>query len=299
VLPISSRSPWYAGYLPPSLTQIAQRFETHDAALFLGGRGMRTTLYSAASLPQRTAWIGADASVQASNGEFELASIADIGRSLAAIVQRLPVRETAAPTVSVRTALELPAAHATALHPTRAVASLLERFNDAIWFDESGLSTSDVRQWMALAAGEYLINGSGGIGWGLAASVGGAIGNPGRQIVAAIGDGSALYASEALWSAAHHQTKNMLLVVFANRRYATLNAAAERLAGGALQSFTIEPPVLDFSGLATLYGWQYARARSDSELGHFLSAFKPGAANTLLELVLDPELQPVTAARHF
>ena len=53
----------------------------------------------------------------------------------------------------------------------------------------------------------------------------------------------------------------MLLVVFANRRYATLNEAAGRLAGGALESFTIEPPVLDFSGLAKLYGWKYASAR--------------------------------------
>ena len=63
-------------------------------------------------------------------------------------------------------------------HPSRAVHALLEAFPDAIWFDESGLSTSDVRQWMNLPAGEYLINGSGGIGWGLAASVGAAIGNP-------------------------------------------------------------------------------------------------------------------------
>ena len=152
---------------------------------------------------------------------------------------------------------------------------------------------------MKLEAGEYLINGSGGIGWGLAASVGGAIGNPTRQIVAAIGDGSALYASEALWTAAHHELKNVLLVVFANRRYATLNEAAGRLSGGALRSFTIEPPVLDFSGLATLYGWQYARARSEAELNGFLSRFESATANTVLELELDPELKPLSAARHF
>ncbi len=134
---------------------------------------------------------------------------------------------------------------------------LLKAFPDAIWFDESGLSTSDVRQWMNLPAGEYLINGSGGIGWGLAASVGAAIGNPDRQVVAIIGDGSALYASEALWTAAHQGTK-LLLVVLSNRRYATLNEAASRLTGKPLDLFTIEPPVIDFSGLATLYDWKYA-----------------------------------------
>ena len=75
---------------------------------------------------------------------------------------------------------------------------------------------------MKLPAGECLINGSGGIGWGLAASVGAALGNPTRQVVAIIGDGSALYASEALCTAAHHRAK-LLLIVLSNRRYSTLN----------------------------------------------------------------------------
>ncbi|MDB5864452.1 MAG: hypothetical protein JWO70_2258 [Betaproteobacteria bacterium] len=299
VLPISAASPWYAGYLPPSLTQISERLADRDALIFVGGRGFRTTLYSAASLPQRKAWLGADASVQASDGEFDLARLADIDGSLRAIAQRLPARERSARSASLRPSLEIPAESSRALHPTRAVAALLERYGDAIWYDESGLSTSDVRQWMKLAAGEYIINGSGGIGWGLPAAVGGAIAHPQRRIVAAIGDGSTLYASEALWSAGRQGTTNMLLVVFANRRYATLNEAASRLAGGALQSFTIEPPVLDFSGLATLYGWRYERAATESELTRFLSQRPAAASNTLLELILDPELKPVTASRHF
>ena len=142
------------------------------------------------------------------------------------------------------------------------------------------------------------INGSGGIGWGLPAAVGGAIAKGDRRIVAAIGDGSALYASESLWTAGHHGTQ-ILLVVFANRRYATLNEAATRLAGGALQSFTIEPPVLDFSGLATLYGWKYASAATQAELDALLARPESLSGNTVLELKLDPRLTPVTASRHF
>ena len=71
-----------------------------------------------------------------------------------------------------------------------------------------------------------------------------------------------------MWSAEHHGT-SMLLVVLSNRRYATLNEAAGRLAGGALDSFTIEPPVIDFSGLAKLYDWRYARASTEKELEGF------------------------------
>ena len=297
VLPIAASSPWYAGYLPPSLKQISERLADYDALLFVGGRGPRTTLYSEGALPQRKAWIGTDSRVQTIDGEFDLAHVADIGASLSAIASLLPGSRSPAETAT-RTPLDLPPARSATLHPTRAVALLLERFANAIWFDESGLSTSDVRQWMKLAAGDYVINGSGGIGWGLPAAVGAAIGRPERPVVAAIGDGSALYASEALWTAGHHGATNMRLVVFANRRYATLNAAAERVADGALHSFTIEPPVLDFSGLAKLHGWNYSSAATEEELKRVLSGGEQ-ASNTLIELKLDPAAQPVTASRHF
>jgi thiamine pyrophosphate-dependent acetolactate synthase large subunit-like protein len=102
-----------------------------------------------------------------------------------------------------------------------------------------------------------------------------------------------------LWTAAHHGT-NMLLVVLSNRRYTTLNEAAERLAGGALDACTLEPPVIDFSGLARLYGWRYAAASSEKELGTFLAKTRGKvSANTLLEIRVDPRVKPVTASRHF
>lgn len=66
------------------------------------------------------------------------------------------------------------------------------------------------------------------------------------------------------------------------------------------QSFTIEPPVLDFSGLARLYDWRYLAASTQTQLHAALG--KLGTAiqqNTLLELKLDAALKPVTASRHF
>ena len=146
---------------------------------------------------------------------------------------------------------------------------------------------------------QYLINGSGGIGWGLPAAVGAALGRPDRTVIAISGDGSSLYASEALWTAENRGTA-MLMIVLSNRRYATLNAAAGKLIGDSLSSFTIEPPILDFSGLAKLYGWQHVRITTERDLGEFLSriGLKP-KRNTLLEIILDPAVKPVTAFRHF
>ncbi len=298
ILPVSAKSPHYAGYLPPSFGQISARLARHDALFFIGGRGLRTTLFSEASLSQSKAWLGDDTSVQPPDGEFSLARIAD---SAAALQQIGKLLKPSAVKLRVpgRSHIALPAAEKKTLHPSRAVHALLERYRDAIWVDESGLSTSDVRQWMELDAGDYLINGSGGIGWGLAASVGTALGRSSRQVVAIVGDGSALYASEALWTAGHHHAR-LLLVVLSNRRYATLNEAASRLADGPLKAFTIEPPVLDFSGLAALYGFQYESVANEDGLGKFLKKTPSRLrSNMLLELKLDPEKKPVTASRHF
>jgi benzoylformate decarboxylase len=300
VLPVASTAACYAGYLPPSMKQIGERLAAHDALFFVGGRGLRTTLYSESELTQRKAWLGHDASVTAPGGEFDIACVADPRGALREVARELQKRSSRSSgrKHSLRSQVELSPPQ-DRLHPTRAVHALLEQFGAALWVDESGLSTSDVRQWMKLAAGDYLINGSGGIRWGLAAAVGAAIGRPERPVVAVIGDGSALYASEALWTAAHHATK-ILLVILSNRRYATLNEAARRLTGGALTSFTIEPPVMDFGGLATLYGWDYAQASSAAQLDLFLGSTRRGITrNTLLDLKLDPALKPVTASRHF
>jgi len=299
VLPIASASPRYAGYLPPSRKQIADRLAQHDVLFFVGGTGLRTTLYSEAKLAQPKLWIGNNADVLAADGEFELATVTDTRTALADIADALKAAAKRTPLRPQRPPMTLPARQAGVFHPSRAIHALLKAFPHAIWVDESGLSTSDVRQWMELNAGEYLINGSGGIGWGLAASVGAAIGNPDRQVVAVIGDGSALYASEALWTAAHHRTK-MLLVILSNRRYATLNEAASRLTGKALDLFTIEPPVIDFSGLAALYRWRYVRAAAETDLTAFLAKTRGRVTqNTLLDIQLDPKVKPVTASRHF
>jgi benzoylformate decarboxylase len=307
VLPVSSRARAYSGYLPPSFAQIAQRLEHHDAMLVLGGRGFRTTLYSDTRIAARKAWIGHGPDVPGFDGGLELACVADTAHAVRAIQDALP-RRARKTTALQRVALRVPHA-GEALHPTRAIDMLLSRYRRSLWIDESGLSTSDVRALMKLPAGEYFINGSGGIGWGVPAAVGAALARRDRQIVALIGDGSALYASEALWTAAHHKTK-MLIVVLSNRRYATLNEAAGRLgtqhdrmkpgAAPGLRSFTIEPPVMDFSGLAQLYGWRHYAAATERELERALARTGDTLTrNTLLELKLDPAVKPVSASRHF
>ena len=87
--------------------------------------------------------------------------------------------------------------------------------DNAILVDE-GLTSS--RQMLALRPHRdrygYHALASGGIGWGLPASVGVSLANPDRPVVCFSGDGSAMYSIQALWTAAHH--KLPLTFVIAN-----------------------------------------------------------------------------------
>jgi benzoylformate decarboxylase len=128
---------------------------------------------------------------------------------------------------------------------------------------------------------------SGGIGWGVPASVGVSMANPARPVVCYSGDGSAMYSIQALWTAAHH--KLPLTVVIANN-------GGYRIIKQRLLAFHgddhyvgmdfADPPV-DFAGMAKSLGVEATRITDAKDLKSTLaSAFRrPGAK--LIEVMVD------------
>ena len=159
---------------------------------------------------------------------------------------------------------------------------------NAIVVDE-GLTSS--RQMLALRPHRdrygYHALASGGIGWGLPASVGVSLANPHRPVVCFSGDGSAMYSIQSLWTAAHH--KLPLNVVIANN-------GGYRIIKQRLLSFHgddhyvgmdfADPPV-DFAGVARSLGCEAIRISDPKALKSTLtSAFsRPGAK--LIEVMVD------------
>src|ERR1700742_2249244 len=128
---------------------------------------------------------------------------------------------------------------------------------------------------------------SGGIGWGLPASVGVSIANPDRPVVCFSGDGSAMYSIQSLWTAAHH--KLPLNVVIANNggyRIIKQRLLAFHGDDNYIGMDFADPPV-DFSGLAKSFGLEAIRIADPKDLKSSLSlAFaRPGAK--LIEVVLN------------
>ena len=160
--------------------------------------------------------------------------------------------------------------------------------DNAILVDE-GLTSS--RQMLALRPHRdrygYHALASGGIGWGLPASVGVSLANPDRPVVCYSGDGSAMYSIQALWTAAHHKLP-LTVVIVNNGGYRIIKQRLLAFHGDDhyVGMDFIDPPV-DFAGIAKSLGLEAMRITEARDLKPALSsAFKrPGAK--LIEVVVD------------
>ena len=95
---------------------------------------------------------------------------------------------------------------------------------------------------------------SGGLGHSLPAAVGVALARPDKKVIALIGDGSAMYAIQALWSAAQLRLP-ITFVILKNRRYAALREFASVFGYRAEDPVAgTELPGLDFVALAAGHG---------------------------------------------
>jgi ABC-type lipoprotein export system ATPase subunit len=125
---------------------------------------------------------------------------------------------------------------------------------------------------------------SGGIGYAMPAAVGISRGAPGRKVIALIGDGSAMYSVQALWSAAE-QKSDISFLILANRKYAALDSFAQVFGMNHVPGTDITG--IDFVKLAESMGVP-ARSvsdvdRLDAELRWSLETRGP----TLVEIVID------------
>jgi benzoylformate decarboxylase len=130
---------------------------------------------------------------------------------------------------------------------------------------------------------------SGGLGFALPGAVGISLAHPGRPVVVAVGDGSAMYGIQALWTAAQQQLP-ITYVVINNGGYRILR---ERLlARGRSRNFVgmeLREPAIDFVSLARGLGLGATRVSDPGALGAALSQSIAGGKPTLIDVVVaDP-----------
>ncbi|MGQ0708890.1 MAG: acetolactate synthase large subunit [Rhodoferax sp.] len=135
----------------------------------------------------------------------------------------------------------------------KAVGHLLPE--NAILIDEAITSGLMLGAMTAGAPRHDLITLTGGaIGQGLPNAIGAAIACPKRPVIALIGDGTAMYTIQALWTMAR-EGLNVTAIIFNNASYSVLNVELERVGaqevGPKAQSqLDLRGPVLNFAQLA-------------------------------------------------
>ena len=127
---------------------------------------------------------------------------------------------------------------------------------------------------------------SGGLGFGLPGAVGISLAQPGRPVVAIIGDGSAMYGVQALWTAAHLKLP-ITYVIANNRSYRILK---ERLVSmRATDRFTgmdLRDPDIDFTGLARSLGVPAERVTDPQGIAPALRAALQAGGPRLIEVMV-------------
>ncbi|CAB3681655.1 Benzoylformate decarboxylase [Achromobacter deleyi] len=125
---------------------------------------------------------------------------------------------------------------------------------------------------------------SGGLGYGMPAAVGVALGKPGKRVVALIGDGSSMYSLQALWSARQHNLPITFLILN-NGRYAALQDFAPVFgfsAGDVVEG--TELPGLDFPALAAGMGCRGMRIDDPHRLRSALTEALTSGEPVLIEV---------------
>jgi benzoylformate decarboxylase len=125
---------------------------------------------------------------------------------------------------------------------------------------------------------------SGGLGYGLPAAVGMALGRPGIRTVCLIGDGSAMYSIQALWTAAQRKLP-LTTVVINNAGYGAMRSFSQVMQVRNVPGLDL--PGIDFVKIAQGLGCNAVRVSKASELA---GALKRGLAHdgtSLIEVIVD------------
>jgi len=148
----------------------------------------------------------------------------------------------------------------TPITPLSLVAAVADAVpDDAVVVDESISSGGGLRDLLKSRdpKGFYGLRG-GGIGWGLPAALGIKLAQPGRPVVALVGDGSAMYTIQSLWTAAHDSIP-VVYVIFNNASYRILKQRTLALKGFSAEddkyvAMDLVNPRLDYVGLGKSMG---------------------------------------------
>jgi len=304
-----SEHPLYLGAFTRSQKQVRAALEDYDLLVCLGADLLRMSVHSPLSpLPEAlpVVHISERDWELGKNYPTELAMRADVKQTLAALLPRLAAARTSqlAGEAKARGAALAPknwsaqrdklrvealmAAETTPIDPRTLMLRIAESIPpDAVVVEEALTSANSLPGVLAVRERQRFYGlASGGLGFGVPGAAGVSLALPGRPVVAVIGDGSALYGIQALWTVAHHRLP-VTYVIANNRSYRILKERLVSFRGSdKFVGMDLRDPEIDYSGLARSMGLAARRVTDPNDIAPALREAVASGAPQLVEVMV-------------
>ena len=302
-----SEHPAFMGALTRNQQQVRDALSPHDLLIFLGTDQLRMSVYSpvdAMPAGARVVQIGERDWELAKNYPVEMAFKADVRETLRALAPALRTRIGPARMAESRRRLDALAGNnwmakrerarqeasgrigALPMDPRVLMMRLTDALpRDAVVVEEALVSGFSLLNFLPLRDTQGFFGlASGGIGFAMAGAVGISLALRDRPVVAIVGDGSAMYSVQALWTAAHLNLP-ITYVIANNRGYRILKERLKSMRGTErFIGMDLREPEIDFVGLAQSLGMPSRRITNPAEVGPALTAAIQNAGPSLLDV---------------
>jgi benzoylformate decarboxylase len=279
------RHPQFAGFLHASPAQLSDALRAHDLVVVIGAPVFTFHVDGHAAIFDGTA------SIFQITDDPDAAAVTPVGSSIIAtmkpalsmLLDRLPETKRTAP--AGRTLLPAPAA-ADPIPVEFLLHSLSEAMPaDAALVEEAPSHRPAMQKFMPMRGQDsFYTMASGGLGWALPAAVGMALGRGERHTVCLIGDGSAMYSIQALWTAAQRKLP-LTVIVINNAGYGAMRSFSQVMQVRNVPGLDL--PGIDFVKIAEGHGCDAARVTKASELVPALKRALAHKGTSLVEVIVD------------
>ena len=303
-----SIDPFWRGTLPTNAKGISEILGQYDCLLALGGKSLISIVYTMRDpIPDSIEFyhISEDANDLGYNDAPKLGIFGNVRATLEALADELePKVSPASVKQNVETAQkekealwrglmdkadkETPGAPGTSqdgdkVAPIVAAREILRPLPDGFLLVDEALCANPFTQPMhrSTAGRQYFHNRGGGLGWGMPAAVGVSLARDHAPVLCLVGDGSAMYSPQALWSAVHENAP-VVYVVLNNLEYGILkNFMVSQPQYNSNQhgflAMDLCQPKVDFPSLAKSMGVESTLVSSHREIsGAVEAAIKAG-----------------------
>ena len=288
------RHPQFAGFLHASPGQLSDALRGHDLVVVIGAPVFTFHVEGHASIFDggTTLFQITDDSDAAAVSPLGTSIIATMKPALTMLIELLPETKRAVPAGRVLPLAPLAGDPIPAEFLLHSLAAAMP--DNAALVEEAPSHRPAMQNFMPMRGQDsFYTMASGGLGYSLPAAVGIALGRPDIRTVCLIGDGSAMYSIQALWTAAQRKLP-LTVVVINNAGYGAMRSFSQVMQVRNVPGLDL--PGIDFVKIAQGLGCDAVRVAKSSELA---PALKRGLAHkgvSLIEVMVDSAV-PLLYAR--